>query len=79
MLHTRLPLFKNYLFGLAIQKYTSVLEESVCVLGLRCMAGVRIHDELSVWNVLYHDERVDRRDDDVLGPMYDERGVLNLC
>src|SRR6202171_5295043 len=41
------------------------------------MAGVRIHHELGVWQVLCQDEGVNWRDDDVLVPMHDQGGLAD--
>ena len=44
---------------------------------MRRVSGIRIDDELRIPNVLRQDPRVDGRDHDIVGAVYDERGLLD--
>src|SRR3984885_14471266 len=44
---------------------------------MRRVSGIRIDDELCIPNVLSQDPRVDCRDHDIVGAVYDERGLLD--
>jgi hypothetical protein len=56
-----------------------VLQKNVRVVRLRCVAGVRIHGQLSIGKMLRQEKGVDRHDDDILVPMYNQRWLLNLA
>ena len=54
-----------------------MLEKDFGVLGLGSVAGIRIHHELGIWQVLRQQERVDRDDDDVFAPMHNQGSLVN--
>ena len=54
-----------------------MLEKDFRVLRLRSMAGIRIHHELSIRQVLSQEEGVDRDDDDVFAPMHNQGSLVN--
>ena len=49
-----------------------MLEKDLGVLRLRSVAGIRIHHELGIWQVLRQQEGVDRHDNDVFTPVHDQ-------
>ena len=55
-----------------------MLEKDVRVLRLRSVAGVRIHNQLSVGQMLRQEKGVDRHDDNIFVPMCDQCGLLYL-
>jgi hypothetical protein len=54
-----------------------MLEKDFRVLRLRSVAGIRIHHELRIWQVLGQEEGVDRDDDDVFIPTHNQRPLPN--
>jgi len=56
-----------------------MLKEDFRMLRLRPVAGVRIHDELSIGQVLGQQERVDRLDHDILVPVHHQGRVPDLA
>ena len=54
-----------------------MLEKDFRVLRLRSVAGIRIHHELRVGQVLGQEEGVDREDDDVFASMHDQGSLVN--
>ena len=54
-----------------------MLEKDIRVLRGCSVAGVRIHHELGVWQVLLQEERVDWDDDRLLVPMRNQGGLAN--
>ena len=54
-----------------------MLEKDFCVLRLRSVAGIRIHHELGIGQVLRQQEGVDREDDDVFAPMHNQGSLMN--
>ena len=56
-----------------------MLEKDIRVLGGCSVAGVRIHRELGVWQVLLQEEGVDRNDDRLLVPMRNQGALANLA
>ena len=43
------------------------------------VASIRVHDELSIREMLSEKERIDRHDDDVLAPMHNQRRMVNFA
>jgi hypothetical protein len=56
-----------------------MLKEDFRMLGLRAVARIGAHDELSIWEMLGEEERVDRQDDDVLVSMDRQRRMMDLA
>ena len=56
-----------------------MLKEDFRMLRLRPVAGVRIHDELSIGQMLSHQESVDRHEHHVLVPVHDQSWVMDLA
>ena len=54
-----------------------MLEKDFGVLGLGSVAGIRIHHELGIWQVLGQQEGVDREDDDVFAPMHNQGSLVD--
>ena len=54
-----------------------MLEKDFRVLGLRSVAGIRIHHELGIGQVLRQQEGVDREDDNVFAPMHNQGSLVN--
>ena len=49
------------------------------MLRLCSVARIRVHDELSIGEMLSEKERIDRHDDDVLAPMHNQRRMVDLA
>ena len=49
------------------------------MLRLRCVAGVRVHDQLSIGELLGQEKRIDWHDDNVFVSMYNQRWLANLA
>src|SRR5215472_11608915 len=49
-----------------------MLEKDFGVLRLGSVAGIRIHHELGIWQVLRQQEGIDREDDNVFAPMHNQ-------
>src|SRR6267143_5210015 len=56
---------------LAIQKVLGILR--ICA-----VVRIRVHDELSIGEMLSEKECIDRYDDDVLAPMHNQRRMVDL-
>ena len=54
-----------------------MLEKDFRVLRLRSVAGIRIHHELGIGQVLGQEESVDRWYDDVFASMHDQSSLIN--
>ena len=54
-----------------------MIEKDFRVLRLRSVAGIRIHREPSIRQVLGQEEGVDRHDDDVFAPMHNQGSLVN--
>ena len=54
-----------------------MLEKDFGVLGLRSVAGIRIHREQSIRQVLGQQEGVDREDNNVFAPMHNQGSLVN--
>src|SRR5580704_11113852 len=55
-----------------------MLDKQLCVLILGGVICIRVHDQLSVWQVLCQDECVDRCDDGVANSVNDKRWMSNV-
>src|ERR1700730_13815805 len=55
-----------------VQEQRRVFNEELGVLVLRAMIGVGVDDQLRIWDVLLHDEGVDRGHDHVVTAVHDE-------
>ena len=53
-----------------------MFEKDFRVLRLRSVAGIRIHHELGIGQVLSQEKGVDRHDDDVFIPTHNQRSLL---
>jgi len=54
-----------------------MLEKDFRMLRLRSVAGIRIHHELGIRQVLGQQEGVDRHDDDVSAPMHNQGPLVD--
>src|SRR4051812_40478385 len=59
----------------AVQEHSGMRQETIGVLELRSMTGIRVDNELGVRDRLRHVIRVDRRDHDVVVAVDDEGGL----
>src|ERR1700733_7252320 len=62
-----------------IEKQARIFQEVLGILRIGSVARIRVHDELSIWEMLSKKERIDRRDDDVLAPMHNQRRMVDLA
>jgi len=54
-----------------------MLEKDFGVLRLGSVAGIRIHHELGIWQVLRQQEGINREDDNVFAPMHNQGSLVN--
>ena len=73
----RAPRSRGQHLNSPVQEQPGMLEKDFGVLGLGSVAGIRIHHELGIWQVLGQQEGVDREDDDVFAPMHNQGSLAN--
>src|ERR1700733_12549350 len=64
--------------GSPIEKQPRIFQEVLGILRICAVARIRVHDELSIGQMLSEEERIDRYDDDVLAPMHNQRRMVDL-
>src|ERR1700723_3649248 len=63
----------------SIEKQPRVFQEILGVLRKCSMARIRVHDELSIGEMLSEKERIDRHDHDILVPMHNQRRMVDFA
>src|SRR3984957_1197990 len=64
--------------GSLIEKQPRIFQEVLGILRICAVARIRVHDELSIGEMLSEKERIDWHDDDVLAPMHNQRRMVDL-
>src|ERR1700737_4809970 len=64
--------------GSPIEKQPRIFQDVLGILRICAVARIRVHDELSIGEMLSEKERIDRYDDDVLAPMHNQRRMVDL-
>ena len=62
-----------------IEKQPRIFQEVLGILRICAVARIRVHDELSIGEMLSEKERIDRYDDDVLAPMHNQRRMADFA
>src|SRR6202042_921377 len=62
-----------------IEKQARIFQEVLGILRIGSVSRIRVHDELSIREMLSEKEGIDRHDDDVLAPMHNQRRMVDFA